>query len=89
MNLIMLSCRKATFLIEKSHDKPLSFIDKLQLSMHLKICDKCSGYQKQSLLIEMVLKVNHKKFSNPSNFKLSDSSKTRIQKAVEENSKNN
>ena len=83
MNLIMLSCKKATFLIEKSHDTPLSFIGKLQLSMHLKICDKCSRYQKQSLLIKKVLKSNHKNFSNPSNFKLSESSKIRIQRAVE------
>jgi len=89
MNLIVLSCQKATFLIEKSHDTPLSFIDRLQLSMHLKICDKCSGYQKQSLLIEKAFKANHKNFSNPSNFKLSDSSKIRIHRSIEENSKNN
>lgn len=89
MNLIVLSCQKATFLIEKSHDKPLSFFDKLQLNIHLKICDKCAGYQKQSFLIESVLKNNAANFSNPASFKLSDTSKTRIQKVVEDNLKNN
>ena len=87
MDLIVLSCYKATFLIEKSYDKPLSFIDKLQLSIHLKICDKCAGFQKQSLLIENVLKHNSIDYSNPSNFKLSDASKTRIQKVIDENLK--
>lgn len=89
MNIIVLSCRKATFLIEKSHNEPLSFLDKVQLSMHLRICDKCAGYQKQSLLIEKVLKANHQNLSNPSNFKLSDTSKIRIQKVVDDNFKNN
>lgn len=89
MNLIMLSCRKATLLIEKSHTQPLSFIDKVQLRMHLAICDKCAGYQKQSLLIENILKANHKNLSNPSNFKLSDITKTRIQKVIDENSLRN
>lgn len=87
MNLMVLSCHKATFLIEKSYDKPLSFIDKLQLSIHLKICDKCAGYQKQSLLIERVIKSNRQQISNTSDFKLSNDSKTRIQRAMEENSK--
>ncbi len=88
MNLIVLSCQKATFLIEKSHDKPLSFLDKMQLSMHLKICDKCSGYQKHSLAIENILKHNSSDYSNPSNFKLSDTSKALIQKTIDENLKN-
>ena len=87
MNLIVLSCQKATFLIEKSHDKPLSFFDKMQLSMHLKICDKCAGYQKQSLLIDSVLKNNANNFSNPGSLKLSDTSKTRIQKEIDNNFK--
>lgn len=89
MNIIVLSCRKATLLIEKSHNEPLSFIDKAQLSMHLKICDKCSGYQKQSLLIEKILQANHQNLSNLTDFKLSDTSKSRIQKAIDDKVKNN
>lgn len=83
----MLSCQKATFLIEKGNGKPLSFMDKLQLSMHLKMCSKCADYQKQSVLIEKLLKSNHKNNSNLSNFKLSDTSKLRIQRAIDNNSK--
>lgn len=82
MNFILFSCQKATFLIEKSYDKPLSFLAKLQLRMHLKICKKCSEYQKQSLVIENALKYNAIDISNPSHFKLSDTSKIRIQQAI-------
>lgn len=85
MNIVVLSCQKATLLIEKGNSKPLSFMDKLQLNMHLKMCSKCADYQKQSVLIENILKSNHKNFSNPSNFKLSDTSKIRIQKAIDDN----
>jgi hypothetical protein len=89
MNIIVLSCKKATLLIEKNHIEPLSLINRVQLMMHLKMCDKCSKYQKQSVLIENVLTGRKQNFSNPANFKLSDLSKTRIQKAIEENLKNN
>ena len=82
MQILMLSCKKATFLIEKGNSKPLSFMDKLQLAVHLKMCSKCADYKKQSVLIENVLKSNHINISNPSNFKLSDTSKLRIQKAM-------
>lgn len=87
LHILFLSCKKATFLIEKGNIKPLSFMDKLQLSMHIKMCNKCADYQKQSLFIENILKSNHVNISNPSSFKLSDTSKLRIQKAVNENLK--
>lgn len=80
----MLSCHKATLLIEKSHARPLSFVERVKLKMHLAMCDKCAGYQKQSLIIENALKSNHQSFSNPSGFKLADTYKTRIQKQIDE-----
>lgn len=87
MNIIMLSCNKATLLIEKSHAEPLSFVDRMKLKMHIAMCDKCAGYQKQSLIIENVLKSNHQSFQNPANLKLADTSKTRIQKAIDDSLK--
>ena len=81
MNIIMLSCNKATLLIEKSHAEPLSFVDRMKLKMHIAICDKCAGYQKAKRLLRMFLKSNHQSFQNPANLKLADTSKTCIQKA--------
>lgn len=87
MNLMVLSCKKATFLIERSYGKPLSFLEKLQLKIHLKICDKCAEYQKQSHMIENVFIFKRQSITNASNFKLSNESKTRIQKVIDEDSK--
>lgn len=85
MNIIVLSCRKATFLVEKGHTDPLSLLDKMQLNMHLKICDKCSTYRKQSMFIEQEIKNNRPEFSVSPEIKLSDMSKSRMQKAIEQN----
>ena len=87
MNIIMLSCKKATLLIERNHAMPLSFMDRVKLKMHIAMCDKCAGYQKQSLIIENALKSNRQSFTNPSNLKLADTAKTRIQKAIDDNFK--
>ncbi len=87
MNLIMLSCHKATFLLEKSVDMPLSFMDRIQLSMHLKICDKCAEYQKQSSLINTLLRNKAKNFNNSKDLKLSEITKTRIQSTIDNNLK--
>ena len=87
MHLAILSCKKATFLIEKSQVRRLSFLQRLQLKMHLKICDGCFNYQRQSRLIEGLLKSAHTDFSTPTGFKLSEKSKSLIQKKIEENLK--
>jgi hypothetical protein len=84
-HFIVLSCKRASFLIEKQQDKPLSVIDKTQLNLHLKICSECSRYQKQSLIIDNVLKSNHQ--TNLEEFKLSDGVKDRLQKALDEEMK--
>jgi hypothetical protein len=83
----MLSCQKATLLIEKSNGISLSYVERVKLKMHLAMCNKCSAYQKQSLFIENALKSNHQLFPISSNLKMADSSKNRIQKAIDENQK--
>lgn len=87
MHIVMLSCNKATLLIEKSHAGPLSFVERMKLKMHIAICDKCAGYQKQSLIIENVLKSNRQSFGNLSDLKLSDTSKALIQSKIDDNLK--
>lgn len=56
MNAVMLHCRKATYLIEKSNDAPLNFIEKSQLNMHLSMCSGCRNYRKQNRFLERLLK---------------------------------
>ena len=55
MHWIMLSCKKATELIEKKLLTKLSFREKVQLKMHKSLCDACTAYEKQSNLMEELL----------------------------------
>ena len=55
MNYLMLSCRKATELIEKRTLVRLSFKEKVQLRMHKSMCDACIAYEKQSRKIDELL----------------------------------
>jgi hypothetical protein len=55
MNILMLSCRKATELIEKDLYFKLSLIEKIQLRMHISMCDFCTRYKKQSGLLHNIL----------------------------------
>lgn len=51
----MLSCKKASELIEKKSIIPLSTIETIQLHLHKRMCDACSTYEKQSLLIDEMI----------------------------------
>ena len=53
--MIMLSCRKATELIEQQLYFRLSPLEKVKLRMHLLMCDYCTRYKKQSLFIHELL----------------------------------
>ncbi len=87
VHIFILSCKRATFLIEKSQARRLGLIDRIQLRFHLKLCDGCGRYQKQSLFIENLLKGDQKDLSKMAGLQLSDKSKELIQRAIEENLK--
>ena len=55
MNYLMLSCKKATELIEKKSVLGLSWKENMQLKVHTKMCDACTNYQKQSKAIDGIL----------------------------------
>lgn len=77
---------KATFLLEKREGAKLSMIEKIQLKIHLKICDKCANYSQQSRSVNMALR--HKSVlikENSASLKLSEPAKTRIKNAVSAN----
>lgn len=52
MHFLFLSSLKATELIEKKIHFKLSFPEKLQLKMHKSLCDACTKYEKQSMLVD-------------------------------------
>jgi len=51
----MISCKKATELIEKEEVVKLPVMEKLQLRFHLYLCKACSTYKSQSKLINTFL----------------------------------
>lgn len=51
----MLSCVKATELMEQKELVPLRFLQKMQLQMHTAACSGCRNYQKQTVLINKLL----------------------------------
>lgn len=58
MHMILLSCRKATELIEKKIFFGLSKKEKVQLFMHTSVCEYCARYQKQSKELDSLLKAH-------------------------------
>ena len=52
---MMLSCVKATALMEMKEHVTLSFIKNMQLYLHTTMCSGCRNYMKQSRLINKLL----------------------------------
>jgi hypothetical protein len=52
MHLLLLSCAKATELMEKKFHFKLSYSEKIQLELHKMMCEACKRYEKQSEIIE-------------------------------------
>ncbi len=52
----MLSCIRATELVEKKLDYKLNFLEKSQLYLHTRMCSACSLYEQQSKILDKALK---------------------------------
>jgi predicted anti-sigma-YlaC factor YlaD len=64
MNILMLSCRKATELMEKKLHAGIGPLENIQLFMHTQMCDGCRAYQKQNRFLDVILR---KKSATPEN----------------------
>jgi hypothetical protein len=51
----MLSCAKATELIDKRSVTSISCNEKWQLKFHTMMCKACNEYQKQSIILDNIL----------------------------------
>jgi len=80
---IIYNCKQATFLIEKKSMSKISFRETIELRIHLFGCSFCRLYNKQSAMInEMVRELFHS--SMQSNIKLDDDFKKDLQNRIEE-----
>ncbi|MEO6685575.1 MAG: hypothetical protein ABIN24_06405 [Dyadobacter sp.] len=75
------NCKKATFLIEKRQTGKITLKESLELEFHLKGCEMCNTFMKQSVLINQFVK----KSSHPgkSELKLDDGFKEQLQKQID------
>lgn len=81
LNNMMLSCKKATELIEKKSVVELLFTEKMQLKMHTLMCSTCKKYESQSKIIDLFLnKINS---TQPDKQTLSQSVKTKVLAEIE------
>lgn len=56
IHIFVLSCTKATYLIEKQLHTKLSFIEQIQLRIHLSMCSYCSNYSKKAEFLDKLTK---------------------------------
>lgn len=82
MNWLMLSCKKAAELIDRKSVTRLSMIERWQLSFHLRMCNVCSAYEKQSSVIDQTAQKFHR--IKPTGKHLPEPAKSKIIKALKE-----
>jgi len=73
----MLSCKRATELIEKRLVVGLSSGEKIRLKMHMGMCEACQTYEKQSIIMDSAVK-KYAEGQNQENVKLSPKRKDKI-----------
>ena len=52
IDTLKVNCRKASVLIERRELRSLSLTERIGLHFHLRICDACKAYEKQSAVID-------------------------------------
>lgn len=57
MNILLITCKKATELTEKRTHFGLTIPETIRWRMHLAVCTACRTYEKQSRFIEQALKM--------------------------------
>ncbi len=55
IHIFVLSCKKATFLIEKRLHVPLSRMERWQLKIHLYLCKFCTAYNGKASFLHKVI----------------------------------
>jgi hypothetical protein len=79
---MMISCKKATELIEKRDVVPLSGMEKIQYHMHLFMCKTCSAFQKKSKTIDLGIEQMMALEKDSDNYRLSEAMKGKIKEKL-------
>jgi len=79
----MLTCKQASQLISQSLDHPLSWVQRLQLRLHLLICTPCTRFRQQLKLLRRALQNIRSNIENDDAIQLPLDAKDRILHNVE------
>ncbi len=82
MSYLMLSCKRATELIEKKLLVGLSFRERAQLSFHNSMCEACTVYEKQSGKIDKLLQEHFQDANKDKPILINDALKEKINNSI-------
>jgi len=80
---IAYNCKKATLLIEKKQITDLTLREKMELKIHLAGCSVCRIFEKQSIMINRMVKALFNGAGN-GEIRLDDEYKKQLQEKIEE-----
>lgn len=89
LNLFKMTCKDTTPLLSQLQDGPVSLPKWIRIKIHLAMCEVCRYYKQQlEALSAMASKLGEEDSPATSGISLSQESKERIKKALEEGSSN-
>lgn len=61
IHIFTLSCKQATYLIEKRIHVPLSVTERMRLAIHLSLCQLCRAYNTKAIFLDRLMRKGAKK----------------------------
>lgn len=82
---ILKNCRQATLLIIKRSEHKLTRGERLKLFIHLLLCDPCRQFEKQSEMIDHLLKHHTTTFNTDPPYQLREETRKKMKAVIESN----
>ena len=76
------SCREASRLASTAIDRPLPFVRRVELRLHLAMCAACRAYRRQINTIDRLVGGRTSRLENDSEIRLDPEARQRIAKAL-------
>ncbi len=74
----MLTCREASRLLSQSMDRPLPFMQRIELRVHVWICAACTHFEKQLIFLRQAVRYRDEKIRDTDEPGLSPEARERI-----------
>jgi hypothetical protein len=78
----MLDCKHASRLVSQSMDRRLSLAERVGLRFHLLLCDACSNFSRQLVLLREAIRRMVRQTENDGAIRLSEPARERISKKL-------